>query len=118
MSISTNVKLFVVAGLLVGLGIALFVSPFASSSPDGLEKVAEDKGFSDAARDHAFAEGPLADYGVKGIGDERISTGMAGVIGTLITFGVGLGLFAAVRALRPKDDRHADGTPGATRAPA
>ena len=35
----SNIRLFVVAGLLVGLGLALFVSPFASSSPDGLEKV-------------------------------------------------------------------------------
>ncbi len=37
--------LFVVGGLLVALALAFFVSPYASSSPDGLNKVAEDKGF-------------------------------------------------------------------------
>lgn len=104
---SSTVKLFVIAGLLVGLGLALLVSPFASSSPDGLEKVATDEGFDEAARDHDLGRGPLADYGVEGIDDERIGTGVAGVIGTLVTFGIGLGLFAVVRSLRPKSDEPA-----------
>ena len=98
---SGKVRLFVTAGLLVAVGLALVVSGFASSSPDGLERVAEDKGFLETARDHLFADGPLADYAVKGVGNERLSTGLSGLIGVLITFGVGLGLFALVRARRP-----------------
>ena len=39
----------VVGGLLVALGLAFFVSRFASSSPDGLNKVAIDQGFDDTA---------------------------------------------------------------------
>jgi hypothetical protein len=99
---------FLLAGLLVALVLAGVVSGFASSDPDGLERVAEDKGFAEAAEEHAFGEGPLADYGVRGVDNERISTGVAGVIGVGVTFAFGLGLFALVRRkgdapARPED---------------
>ena len=97
---SSNLRLFVIAGLLVAIGLALVVSGFASSSPDGLEKVAGDKGFLETTKDHLFADSPVADYAVKGVGNERLSTGLAGLIGVLITFGVGLGVFALLRAMR------------------
>ena len=97
---SSSLRLFLAAGLLVAVGLALVVSGFASSSPDGLEKVAEEKGFLDTAKDHLFADSPLADYAVKGVGNERLSTGLSGLIGVLITFGVGWGLFALVRGRR------------------
>ena len=97
---SGKLRLFLLGGLLVTIGLALVVSGFASSSPDGLEKVAEDKGFLETARDHLFADGPLADYTVRGVDNERLSTGLSGLIGVLITFGVGLALFALVRARR------------------
>jgi cobalt/nickel transport protein len=97
---SSNLRLFLAAGLVVTVGLALVVSGFASSSPDGLEKVAEDKGFLETAKDHLFARGPLADYAVKGVANERLSTGLSGLIGVLITFGVGWGLFALVRGRR------------------
>jgi cobalt/nickel transport protein len=104
-TVSKNTRLFVVAGLLVAVGLALFVSGFASSSPDGLERVAEDKGFLETARDHLFADGPLAGYTVKGIDNERLGTGLSGLIGVLITFGIGLALFALVRVFRGGNDR-------------
>ena len=109
---SRNLRLFLAGGLLVTVGLALVVSGFASSSPDGLERVAEDKGFLGTARDHLLADGPLADYAVKGVGNERLSTGLSGLIGVLVTFGVGLALFTLVRALR---SRGQDSDP--TRAP-
>jgi cobalt/nickel transport protein len=109
---SSNLRLFLLSGLLVAIGLALVVSGFASSSPDGLEKVATDKGFLETARDHQLANGPLADYAVRGVGDERLSTGLSGLIGVLVTFGVGLALFTLVRALR---SRGQDSDP--TRAP-
>jgi cobalt/nickel transport protein len=102
---SSNLRLFLIGGLLLTVGLALFVSGFASSSPDGLEKVAGDKGFLQTARDHLFADGPLADYTVRGIVNERLSTGVSGLIGVLLTFGVGFALFALIRALRPRRDR-------------
>ena len=100
---SGKLRLFVIAGLLVTVGLALVVSGFASSSPDGLERVAEDEGFLETASDHLFANGPLADYAVKGVDNERLSTGLSGLIGVLITFGVGLGLFTLVRGRRSRD---------------
>jgi cobalt/nickel transport protein len=109
---TSNLRLFLIGGLLVAAGLALLVSGFASSSPDGLEKVAEDKGFLETAKDHRFADGPLADYTVRGIDNERLSTGLSGLIGVLVTFGVGLALFALVRATRSGRDRS-----GPTRAP-
>ena len=96
----SNTRLFLIAGLLVAVGLALVVSGFASGSPDGLERVAEDKGFLETAQDHLFADGPLADYAVKGVDNERLSTGLSGLVGVLITFGVGLGLFALLRTMR------------------
>jgi cobalt/nickel transport protein len=98
---SSNLRLFLIAGLLVAVGLALIVSGFASSSPDGLEKVAEDKGFLETAQDHLFADSPLADYAVKGVDNERLSTGLAGLVGVLVTFGIGLAVFALVRTMRP-----------------
>jgi cobalt/nickel transport protein len=97
---SSNLRLFLIAGLLVTIGLALVVSGFASSSPDGLEKVAEDKGFLETAKDHLFADGPLADYTVQGVDNERLSTGLSGLIGVLITFGLGLAVFALLRVTR------------------
>lgn len=100
---------FLLAGLLVALVLAGLVSGFASSSPDGLEKVAEEKGFAKTAEDTALADGPLADYSVSGVENERLSTGLAGVLGVGITFAFGLGLFALVRRgrqageVRPED---------------
>jgi hypothetical protein len=97
-----NAKLFVLAGLLVALALALLASPFASSEPDGLERVAREEGFSSAARDHALDEGPVAGYSVAGVRDERVATGLAGLVGVLATFGLGLGAFAGLRALRDR----------------
>ena len=88
---------FLIAGFVLSLVLAGVVSNYASSSPDGLEKVAEDIGFLDSAKDHTYADGPLADYGVKGIENERLSTGTAGVIGVIATAGVSTGLFFVLR---------------------
>ena len=104
---------FLLVGLLVALVLAGLVSGFASSSPDGLERVAEDKGFAATAEDSALADGPLAEYGVAGVENERLSTGLAGVIGVGVTFAFGLGLFALVRRGRAAGvERPEDGSVG------
>jgi cobalt/nickel transport system permease protein len=93
----------------VALVLAAVVSHYASSQPDGLERVAEDEGFLDAADDHDLADGPLADYGVEGVDDDRLSVGVAGVAGVAVTLALGAGLFRLVRrpdgARRPADGR-------------
>jgi len=102
---SSNFRLFLISGLLVAIGLAMLVSGFASSAPDGLNKVAEDHGFAANAKEHLFENGPLAGYAVKGVNGDRLSTALSGLIGVLITFGVGLGLFTVLRAMRSDRDR-------------
>ena len=92
-----NDKKLLIAGFAVSLFIAGFASYYASSSPDGLEKVAEDIGFIETAKENTNADTTLADYGVKGVDNERLSTGTAGVIGVLATAGVSTGLFLVLR---------------------
>ena len=80
-------NVFLAVGLAVALVLAFFVAPHASSEPDGLEKVAEDEGFAEDAAPHALDDGPTG----------GLSTGVAGVVGVLVTFALGAGLFVVVR---------------------
>ncbi len=77
----------------VGLGVALLLavfSPLASAHPDGLEWVAEQKGFLDVAQGPLFEIIP--DYVFPGITNEAFATIVAGIVGSLIVFGVALGV--------------------------
>jgi hypothetical protein len=107
---SSNLRLFVAGGLLVAIGLAMLVSGLASSSPDGLNKVAEDHGLAANASQHLFENGPLAGYAVKGVNGDRLSTGISGLIGVLVTFGIGLALFALLRATRSGGDDRSEPT--------
>ena len=86
-------RTFLVLGFLLALLIAGGLAYYASSQPDGLEKAAEDTGFSDTAQDSAVADSPLADYQAPGVDSERLSVGLAGVVGVLATAALGGGLF-------------------------
>lgn len=86
------------------------VSFYASGSPDGLEKVAAENGIDEKARDHPAEDSPLADYGVGGVADERLSGGLAGVIGAGATLAAGTGVFYAVRRRRELDSAQAAAT--------
>ncbi|MFE9765974.1 energy-coupling factor ABC transporter permease [Streptomyces sp. NPDC005808] len=89
-----------ITGLVASLVLAGFVSFYASASPDGLEKVATDKGIDKNVEEHAAADSPLADYGVKDVSNARLSGGLAGVIGVGVTVVAGTGVFWAVRKRR------------------
>ncbi|MFF2186517.1 energy-coupling factor ABC transporter permease [Streptomyces sp. NPDC058155] len=90
--------------LAAGLGTALLlagvVSFYASANPDGLEKVAADKGIDEKVEEHAAADSPLADYGIADISNSRLSGGLAGVIGVGATVVVGSGIFYVVHRRR------------------
>ena len=79
-----NRKFYLIV-LLVSIGLAGIASFYASSSPDGLEKVAGDIGFIETAKDHTLDNSALADYGVAGIENERLSVGIAGILGVVAT---------------------------------
>ena len=84
-------------GLLACLAVAC-LSPLASSSPDGLERVAENKGFIDLGQEAPFQV--IADYVFPGIGNEALATILAGLIGTLILFGVVYGISWLIKSRR------------------
>jgi len=84
---------FIWIGLGIALLMALFLSPFASSSPDGLEKVAEDKGFAERGKVwDLWKHAPLRDYAIPWIKDAKISTALSGLIGTAAIFLIALGI--------------------------
>ncbi|MFI0417569.1 energy-coupling factor ABC transporter permease [Spongiactinospora sp. 9N601] len=89
---------FLLAGIVVAALLAGVVSFFASASPDGLERVAEDAGFISSATDHPLRGQPLADYGEAG----GIPVGIAGLIGVGVTALVGGGLSYAVGRRRAR----------------
>ena len=97
-------KTFLISGFIASLFLAGVVSFYASSHPDGLEKVAEDIGFIETAKENKNADSVLADYGVKGVDNERLSVGAAGVIGVIATGVVSTGLFMLVRR-KPGSER-------------
>jgi cobalt/nickel transport protein len=103
-----NTKLFLVAGLLLALALALFVSPFADRDPDGLSKVAQDQGFASAEREHELSGSPVAGYQVDGVHDDKVSKAVAGLVGVLATFGLGVGAFALLRTLRRSPEPDGD----------
>jgi cobalt/nickel transport protein len=78
---------------LIGLGVALLmatVSPLASGSPDGLQKVAEQQGFANTATQSPFQV--VAGYLFPGIQNETLSKMVAGWLGVLVVFGLVYGI--------------------------
>lgn len=92
-------RTFVLGGLLVTLLLATVVSQLAADDPDGLERVAEDQGFSDRAGEHAFGGSVFADYATRGIDNAELSLAVAGAAGAALTLAVGSGLVVAARSL-------------------
>ncbi|MFI9393731.1 energy-coupling factor ABC transporter permease [Streptomyces bauhiniae] len=92
-----------ITGLVTSLVLAGFVSFYASANPDGLEKVAHDKGIDKKTEPHHSSDSPLADYGVKDVANARLSGGLAGVIGVGVTVVAGSAVFWAVRRRRDHD---------------
>ncbi|NUR85296.1 MAG: cobalt ABC transporter permease, partial [Nonomuraea sp.] len=86
-------KPFLLGGIGLTLVLAGVVSFFAASAPDGLEAVAENKGFSEQASDHAFGSWAFADYGEVG----GIPVGVAGIIGVGLVLLIAGGVAFAAR---------------------
>jgi cobalt/nickel transport system permease protein len=77
---------FLAFGLVIALGLAIFVSPYACAWPDGLDKVARQFGFEGRAA--MLIKTWIPDYKMPGISSEGIATAVAGAVGTLIMFGL------------------------------
>ncbi|CAM3591012.1 PDGLE domain-containing protein [Nocardioides zeicaulis] len=96
-------RAFFVSFLLVSLLVAGVVSFYASSHPDGLNYVAEKTGFIDAEKPHASSDSPFAGYATKGVEDDRLSGGIAGVVGVLVMLALSTGLFWVLRRRAPHE---------------
>jgi hypothetical protein len=103
-----STRLFVALALAIAVGLATAVSPYASSSPDGLEKVAQKTAFVDKGELHDVQQrSPMPEYAFPGIDDPRLATGLAGFVGTLAVFAIGSGIAIVLRR------RHGHDSPAA-----
>ena len=88
-------RAFVLSGLGIALLIGVFLSPFASQNPDGLDRVAQDHKFEEKATEEPIAHRlpfyhVFDEYALRGV-PEQIATPAAGLAGTLVTFGLAWG---------------------------
>jgi cobalt/nickel transport protein len=87
----------IILGFAASLVIAGGISYYASSQPDGFEKAAGEIGFLDTAEESPLKDSPLAEYGVAGVENERLSGALAGVIGVGATAGISFVIFYGLR---------------------
>jgi len=90
---------YVYAMLIVALLMAGALSLFASPEPDGLERVAEDHEFIEHGEGREVIQSPFPDYVVPGFGESPVGASLAGLVGTVLVFGL---VFLAGRALAKK----------------
>ncbi len=99
----TDSSTVIAGGVIVALVVGIMAVFFASPHPDGLERVAEDKGFLEVAQGPAFNVFP--DYVVPGVPNETLAAVIAIILGTLLLFAVGYGI---ARLLRRRSQRLAE----------
>lgn len=92
---SLRTRGFIGFGLIVSLGLAIFVAPFASPWPDGLEAVAAKLDFEHKAGD-PFLPAPASGYSMPGLKSPAVATAVAGAVGALVVFGLALLLSRAL----------------------
>jgi PDGLE domain len=114
---SRRTTVFLIGGLLVAILLAVGVSQFASSQPDGLEKVSAEEGIDRDVLDHSLGDSPFADYGTSGVDNARVGTGIAGFVGVFLAFGAASGaVWLAVKLRGNRAPAPSDTSDGADRA--
>ncbi len=94
--LNTRNRALIIAGLGTALLIAIFLSPFASKNPDGLDRVSQDLKFDKQEAESKPAQRlpfylMFEEYAMRGV-PEPIATPIAGLVGTLATFGLAWGI--------------------------
>ena len=82
----------IITGLIIALIVAFFLSPLASTLPDGLEKVAHDYGFIAKGEKGLILKSFIPDYAFPGIKNEKLAVSISGFLGTMIIFVAGFTL--------------------------
>jgi hypothetical protein len=93
-------------GLIASLGLALFLSPFACSWPDGLERAVERLGVQ-PSHVRISPAAPLRDYAVPGVSSALLATSLAAGAGTVLAFGIcwAIGAWLAPRRVSSDETR-------------
>ena len=94
-----NKNPIVVAAIIVFLA---FFIPFASSNPDGLERVVET---FEVTKQAQLWNGIMSDYAIASIGDSYVSTLLAGVAGTFMVLIAGTLLGIALSPKKTKSKK-------------
>lgn len=84
----------IILGLIIAIILAI-LSFLASSSPDGLERVAEDRDFIERAT--SVIKSPIPDYLFPGMSNDKFAGSIAGLVGVIVVFSLGLGLAYLLR---------------------
>ncbi len=95
-SIAQNNRIFIITGLSIAIVMAVLLSPFASKNLDGLDRVAQDLNFESKAQEDSLAKklpffSIFEEYRMRGV-PESLATPLAGLLGTIATFGLSIGL--------------------------
>lgn len=85
-------------GLAIAALVVVILAPLASPDPDGLERVAEDRGFLEMGQEALYEI--LPDYTIPGLDDGTLSTIAAGLIGVIVVFLLMWGLGALLTRRR------------------
>ncbi len=73
-------------GLLITLGLALFISPLASTWPDGLDRAAQSLGFHHLESTTRPLPAPAPDYKIPGLPSGPLATSLTAALGSLLVF--------------------------------
>jgi cobalt/nickel transport system permease protein len=90
----------VVGGLAIAFVLAIFLSPWASQLPDGLDSTLERLGIDTTAHE-PFLPGLMPDYVPHGMENVRWAGSVAGAVGTLVTFAVAFVVSMGLRSTVP-----------------
>ena len=84
-----NTIIVVITTIVISLLIATFLSPFASTFPDGLEKIAERLGFAEKATEVVNSKFfIIKDYSISFTGNPFWKGALAGLFGVLIVLAI------------------------------
>lgn len=98
-------KPVLIYGAVIIIGLLLFVAPFASQLPDGLDRVAQSLGFETKKIENMEFSTPLYNYRFFGIESPTLSTIAAGITGAGVVFAISF-VLAGVLIPRKKNMNH------------
>jgi cobalt/nickel transport system permease protein len=76
----------VLYGLIIAFGLVLFVSPFASHWPDGLESVAASLGFDQRSMPNSAFTAVIPEYAMPGVRSPLLALIFAGIVGIVAVY--------------------------------